>query len=479
MAIWLCDISHATSGGNGDGWADGTGAGKAINSIVTALAGAAAGDTIYLRDEDGNGVEATADIQLIGSTSPALPKKVMGVKVGTSNTTPVQSDLIAGEGAGAAAGTRAYDSTVPIIKVTGSASDIFFKEGLYFYGIKFEAGNTIGMSKDTGDEVELEFEECEYAWALEATGADFFLGNGRSNVQQLHKRCKWTFAGTSSIFMLSGEVVNCTIIDAVWAGTSPFVPFLGLLGRRLGGTLLLYGSDLTGGATTQTSFGVQIGVALDFKVIRCKVDSGGTGFAPTQGSVPKTEQSVGADPVSPLGAGESDQDFKQYMWNGDLTTETTVIRTDGATDGAGGAFSWSLTPHTGETEERFIALESPWINGWVDGDGGSKTLTIYITNNNSVVFADDDVSIEVMYPSEDGNRKGGYKETRGAILEATPNVISADAASTWGGSGSEDTDAQKITISIAPAYSGAVRVRVNYWKAGTDTLFIDPQIYIL
>jgi hypothetical protein len=177
-------------------------------------------------------------------------------------------------------------------------------------------------------------------------------------------------------------------------------------------------------------------------------------------------------------AGESDQDFKQYMWNGDLLNETTVIRTGGAHDGADGGFSWAVTPHTSETEERITPLVCPWIDGWVVGDGTSKTLTVYITNDSGTdtTFDDDEVAMEVMYPSEDGDRKSGYKTTVMALL-GTPAAVTTDG-STWGGGGSGN--GQKLTATIAPDYSGPVRVRVLYYRnANTDTLFIDPKLEIV
>lgn len=471
MAIFLCDMSH-TNNGDGADWTDSTPVGGAFNSIVSALASAGAGDTIYVR---GTGTESTSLVTLIGPTCPTQPVKVIGVKSGTTNTTPIQGDLIIGEGTGASAGTRAYNNSPPLIKITGAGIDLRYKEQLYFYGIKFEIGGQMVSGGSANVDTQAEFEECEFAWGLETAADTMRIGNINTTDNNLFKRCKFTFPGTSSrIDETFGNMSH--YIDCIFVGPNPSVLFSGA-GDGSGMTFI-YGCDMTGGDNAVTNFIDNVNNGQT-RIIGCKTDSGGEGLGVTQGGFPALafEHQVGPDPGSPLGTGDSAQDFISYIWNGDVLTETTVIRTGGANDGASGAFSWAATPHSGQSIERFSPFILPELEGWVKGDGTAKTVTVYITNDNSIVFADDDVGIEVFYPSEDGNIKGGFKETRMPILN-TPSAIASDAASTWGGSGTEDDDAQKITISISPNFSGPVRVRVNYWKAGTDTLFIDPKLYI-
>ena len=70
---------------------------------------------------------------------------------------------------------------------------------------------------------------------------------------------------------------------------------------------------------------------------------------------------------------------------------------------------------------------------WLEGDGTAKTLTVFVSNSNGVQeWSDDEVWVEVSYPSESGGARHTRRTTQPHLL-ATPSLLTDDAASDWNG----------------------------------------------
>ncbi len=157
---------------------------------------------------------------------------------------------------------------------------------------------------------------------------------------------------------------------------------------------------------------------------------------------------------------------------GDITDETTAFRTGGASDGDT-PYSIAMTPLADGTRGQHYGLEGPWMY-FKATKGTSKTVTVYIANSGAGDYDDDEVWLEVYYPSEIGTAAYSFETTKVELL-STPSVVADDTGSTWGTGGSNH---QKLVATINPDYDGIAQCRVIFGKAfasSPETLYVDPQ----
>ncbi len=155
---------------------------------------------------------------------------------------------------------------------------------------------------------------------------------------------------------------------------------------------------------------------------------------------------------------------------GSVKAITSRYRANGANDGTQATtYSWDMSSN-GNANDLVCALVSPPISRWVGT--GSQTVTIYV--GSGVTLQNDEFWIDVVSPSEAGSPTAlpVIRTTRAAPL-ATPADLTADAVSTWTGSGVSVF--QKCSVTIAPTIAGMVTVRVHLAKS-TTTVYVDPVI---
>ena len=108
--------------------------------------------------------------------------------------------------------------------------------------------------------------------------------------------------------------------------------------------------------------------------------------------------------------------------------------------------------------------------------GMSKTVDVYIANSGAGDYNDDDVWLEVFYPSEGGTAQYDNETTQMTLL-GTPAAVTNDATSDWS-TGAGGKNAQKLTATIDPDYQGIAYCRVVFAKnfgATPETLYVDPK----
>ena len=158
---------------------------------------------------------------------------------------------------------------------------------------------------------------------------------------------------------------------------------------------------------------------------------------------------------------------------GDITEEIVRVRTGGADDGNGG-WSYAFTPVVNGTRDQYYGLVGPWMAFKVSGDGTSKTVTVPIANSGAADYFDDDVYLEVVFPSASGTAQYDNQTTQMNLL-ATPTVITDDTDSVWG---TGANNPQKLEAAFSPDYVGRAYARVVFPKnfgASPETLYVDPK----
>jgi hypothetical protein len=238
------------------------------------------------------------------------------------------------------------------------------------------------------------------------------------------------------------------------------------------GTLRFIGCDLS--AMTNALVSLALVSWLDVQFWNCKLGSGVslvTGAAADRRF--RIENHYSEVDGTAKTSGQSRQNLEIQTSEGEIVEETTAVRTGGASDGATGAFSHAYTPTANDTRDNYLPLVGPWMYIWIAGDGTSKTLTVYIANSGAGDYQDDEVYLEVLYPSEAGGAQHAHKSNQMGLLGTAANVTD-DTTSTWG---TGANNPQKLQLTVAPDYEGPLYCRVHFAKnfaASPETLYVDP-----
>lgn len=471
MAIRQVLLNGAGTSGDGTTWndlSDATSAFIGTAGLAAAITASAAGDTVYVK---GSGTSATAFTPTgITLAKAQNPPRVLGCKSATTNNQGaiVETDLIDGFRANGGTTAAYLDADVPVVTITGGASDITLDMG-YYYGISFVCDDDIFLARNSNSAVVAE--ECNFETT---SGADRVL-LGFTNPGTLKTRnCQFKLFSSGVIYL--GSIVSEHI------GTVLSVPGVnGIFGNFTGAVIQGYhifrGCDLSPGGET-TIFNKQSLVTGHVVLENCKfpaswVFTGGTATGPYR------FESYGSDDTTGLTTGGSEQQIDIETQHGTVTTETVKVRTGGADDGAAGLFSLDMSAFASGTAAGITGLESPWMPVWVKGDGTAKVITVYFTsdsaNTNTSDWNDDQVSMEVVSADDAGASKYDYLTTVADLLD-TPVAVTDDTGSTWGAGTARD---QKIQGSISPDYEGYAKCRIIFSpEANADTIYVCPFLEV-
>ena len=323
----------------------------------------------------------------------------------------------------------------------------------YLYGFTFNCGATttgnITLGFSTNQTVT--FENCTLA--LTNTGVSTFIDLS-ANIQTQLKNCTISFANAGqSLKGAAGTVIQNLIL----AGTVPTT----LIGKTTGNicNITVFDSDLS--SVTGTLVGVYSG-AITLR--NCKLAGGVTvasGGITHNGYV---------DLIRCDSAGTNYRN-ERYRVSGVQTTETSIVRTGGATDGTT-PISWKIATSAGA---RWVfPFECQPIAIWNDVTTAITTLTIYGTTTGGGVPNNDDIWVEVEYPGSASFPTGSVVTTTKAdALAASVTTNNSSDGSTWGGAGAGN--GFKIVVpSFTPAMKGPLNIMVHVAKTSA-TYYIDPS----
>ena len=171
--------------------------------------------------------------------------------------------------------------------------------------------------------------------------------------------------------------------------------------------------------------------------------------------------------------GDVNYGMKHYHYRGTIETETTIVRTGGASDGTT-PISWKMVS-AAESSYGF-PLESPPITIWNDSTA-ALTVRIEIAQDSAAAALDNgEVWMEVEYPGTASLPQSVFNvSSRGGNILAPGTTDHAASAAAWGGT--TPTEQYIITGSITPTQKGPIRARVMLAKPST-TLYVDPVLTI-
>lgn len=168
-------------------------------------------------------------------------------------------------------------------------------------------------------------------------------------------------------------------------------------------------------------------------------------------------------------SGNTNYRTERYEALGTLTTETTIVRSGGATDGTT-PIAWKIVTTSGAQLARWqLPFESFPILIWNESTGSALTVDLYGVWGGGAVPNNDDIWIEAEYLGDSSFPTGSFANSTKANMLATSAAVSSDG-STWGGS----TTAFKLSVSLTPQKKGLILLRVKAGAAGS-TFYVDPR----
>lgn len=230
-------------------------------------------------------------------------------------------------------------------------------------------------------------------------------------------------------------------------------------------TMVVDGVDLS--AVTTALVNVGQGGGSDVYLQNCKLNAG---VAVTTGN--STSQGDPEVYMHNCDSGSTSYRLAEYKYAGTNLSETTLVRTGGASDGTT-TISWKMT--SSAKPFFYYTLDTPWISQWQDTTGSAKTATIEILHDSVTALTDADIYVELEYFAST-NPGTSFVKSRATSVLSTP-VAHTTSTATWTTTGMANPNKQYLQVSFTPGMKGPVRAKVHLIKA-SYTVYIDPLITI-
>jgi hypothetical protein len=432
MANWFVR-SSATGTGAGTSWTNAT------TTIAAAITLSAAGDTFFVADDHAETQASALTLSFKGT--PAVPDKVLCVD--HTITSPGTGDL---KTTATATTTGAFN-----VNVNGS---------FFCYGITFNCGTGSGgqllILSGLSNNVQI-FQSCAFNLVVTGAGGLIHTANG------VFSKVKWINCSVS--FGAVGQSISSRGGFFEWVDTASPITGANIPTNLLTPTTLasfkLEGVDFSSVASGKAILSLgsnssYIGVMKECKLGAGTITSGTPGWYPFRFDV------IRCDSANTNYRNES----YQYMGTG--TTETTIVRTGGATDGTTGFSNKVVTTANSNWTTPY---EMTPIAIWNDVVGSAKTITMEAIA--SAVLNNDEVWMDVEYMGSATFPVASRSTTTKANILAT-GAANTTSTQTWGGALSGKF---KMAVTITPQQKGPITVYVKVAKAST-TVYIDPFITV-
>lgn len=400
------------------------------------MAADAAGDVFYVAH---NHAETTAAAITLNCAGTEATPSYLYCVTSAGSVPPVPADL----------------RTTGTVSTTG-ASGITINGSFYCYGLTFTAGNGASAAgfvlPGASTAIQL-FDTCVFTFGGTAT-ATFQCGLSASTTYEIFKSCTINFSATGQTASFFKPVImqNCTI------GGSAIPTSLFSI-QTTAAYLLVDGCDLSafGAAKNLMSTGTHNPSVAQFR--NCKLGA----------SVIVSTSTLAGILVDVINCDSGDVNYRseRYTREGALTTETTIVRTGGATDGTT-PIAWKIV--TAVSAEVIQPFECPPIAIWNETVGSAVTATVEGTWGGGAVPTNANIWIEAQYLGTSGFPLG-LKATNGQTTPLHTATNQTASAEVWGG-GTTDF---KMAVTFTPQEKGWIYIHCKAGLAST-TFYVDPKI---
>lgn len=159
---------------------------------------------------------------------------------------------------------------------------------------------------------------------------------------------------------------------------------------------------------------------------------------------------------------------------GSVVTETTKVRTGGASDGTT-TLSWKMATGSNSKFPAF-ALATKEMAIWNDTTGSSKTLTVEFLHDSLTALTNGDIWLELQYLGSSGAPVSTFiSNAKADVLAAASNHAASGA--TWTTTGLTNPNKQALSLTFTPQSKGYLQVKVYLAKA-SYTVYVDPLLTV-
>lgn len=429
---------------NGTTWA------LAKATLTGAAAIDAAGDTIYISDNHSESTAAAITITLAGTR--AAPSRILCVD-DTGNPAPPTAL-----------------ATTAVIQTTGASAINYAAAVGITYGLNFKAGSaassaSVNITGAAGAAAFHTFQNCKFELTNTATASRLQLNNDE-NMSVTYTDCSVKFGNASQgvgLIQRSGTIWNGGSILS--GGTSPTTLF-----ATIGNTtqVACSGLDLSNGGSAMNIFAAGSFIRAKCSIRNCKLPASWSGSLVT-GTI------GGGSRFSMYNCDSGDTNYRLQITDffGSIVSETTIVRTSGASDGTT-PLSWKMTSGA-DAEYPALTLDTDEIVKWNETTGSAITATVEIITDN-VTLTDGECWLEVQYLGTSGFPLGAFlTDAKADVLATAANQTSS--SETWTTTGLTTPLKQKLSVTFTPQEKGYVHAVVHLAKAST-TVYVDPLITI-
>jgi hypothetical protein len=447
---------------DGNNAEDGTTWALAKETLTGAAAIDAAGDNIYVSDDHAEN-SSSAAISLAFAGTLTAPVKLLSVN-DTSDPEPPTA-LAAGA----------------TVSTTGNYS-IGINGSVYAYGLTFitsSAGGNNGSASinlsPNGNTIQ-RFENCTFKILSTSTAPYFNLHGANLAVCSDVKLINCSFrTGRADNQRIIAYGINVHIQGGTfqqesgsYSGTV-FQPF-GATGEGLS-KFLVENFDISGCASTVSLFyppGAGGNAGAIATIRNSKLPSGWSGSL-VSGT---WAQAVGMR-CEMYNCDSGDTNYRLWIqeYAGSILSETTIVRTGGASDGTT-PIAWKMIT-TSDAKFEGARLASPEIVQWNETTGSSITATVEVITD-GVTLTDQEAWIEVDYLGTSGVPLGSVaSDIETDILTAAENQTTS--SETWTTTGLSSPVKQKLSVTFTPQEKGYLQATVVLAKAST-TMYVCPKM---
>lgn len=432
--------SGAAGAGTGADWAN------AYTTIALAIAGISAGDILWIADDHN---ESTA-----GAVAWTFPGTI-----GNPNFCYCADHTVASPGTG--------DLKLTGLASTSGGNSITMAGSAYWYGMTPQVGSaannaSINILTTASQNAQMVFDSC--GLALIGTGASSIIAFGGTAASS---PARVNLTNTTMRFAATGQGITLRNTHLQWRNTASAllgtIPTTLISASTFRGMAFIEGVDLSAAGSGKTLVGA-LAAGSRIYLKDCQLGASVTVAATPTNAEQETY-------VTNSDSGATNYRSEKYAYRGTETTETTIVRTGGASDGTMPQSRKIVTTANSLWVMPFESMTP--IPVWVDSTG-SKTFTVHAVSGAAGGLNNDDIWIQVEYPGSASVPLASFASSTKANNLATGSAYSASGAS-WAGSPSGTPFSMAVTVTLNA--KGLVFVYVRAAKASM-TVYVDTKIVV-
>lgn len=442
---------------------------------------------IYVRSTDGNNADdgstwalAKADIQtptlaagdVVYVSDNHAQSTATPIVITTNGTLAAPVTIVCADDAAEPPTAGATSATV----TTTGTSSITLKGSSFIDGLTFNVGSgAVNAYMIVGDTVgeKIELKNCNINVVLTGSAGGIRIGQN-SSVSTTGGDTVWRDVNVK--FGAAGQGIVNLQSRLKWdggslaaGGTSPTTLFPYATSSGRASFVEISGVDLSAGSSSMNIFGAGSGSIHSRKIRNCKLPASWSGSLVT-GTINI------ADRYEMHNCDAGDTNYRLWVedYAGSIKSETTIVRTGGASDGTT-AYSLKMAT-SANAEYPALALVSPEIAIWNDTTGASKTVSVEFVHDSVTNLKDDEIWLEVQYLGASGFPLSSFVTDCKVSVLATA-ADQTDSSETWTTTGLTNPNTQKLSVSFTPQEKGYIQARVYLAKAST-TVYVDPKLTV-